>query len=226
MARRDRYGDKGPKKDRRLLSAGQGDGYRRRVGSVVAINRADDSRVLYRETVAGPRRIEDDVADTQDRHTESEAKIRWPEPDDLCGYCYCARSEHTGTDISTDVVLSETCCTHPDHDCLNFEFEGVTTTMVKAATTALEAVDELACAHMLPDDWYKIVAAVLQVQRDDTKVERSCVPVTHQFVDEVPENLPPGAYAMTIVDFEWKDGRPIVKVKLNLDDKQHDLDTT
>jgi hypothetical protein len=96
----------------------------------------------------------------------------WPDPDDLCDYCYCPRWEHTGLDVDDGEVRSETCCTHADHDCTEFEFDlGVTKSMVTAAINALERSNPHAYGHMVNEDWYDIVAAVLIARRDDKRDE-------------------------------------------------------
>jgi hypothetical protein len=98
----------------------------------------------------------------------------WPDPDDLCDYCHCPRWEHTGLDVDDGEVLGgiEACCTHPDHDCFKFEFDlGVTKSMVKAAISALERSNPYAYGHMVNEDWYDIVAAVLITKRDDMRDE-------------------------------------------------------
>jgi hypothetical protein len=94
---------------------------------------------------------------------------RFPDPDDLCDHCHCPRLEHTGLDVDDGEILSETCCTHPDHDCLEFEFDlGVTKSMVNAVIDASKHSAEIGRREidLSHDDWYDLVATVLQAKRD------------------------------------------------------------
>lgn len=53
MARKDSYGDKGPKEDRKHL------GGRGEIGRLIGLHRRDGSLAVYVETVAGKRLVSD-----------------------------------------------------------------------------------------------------------------------------------------------------------------------
>lgn len=92
-----------------------------------------------------------------------------PDSDDLCGYCYCIRLEHTGLDVDDGEVLSKTCCTHPDHDCLSFKFEGITKKMVDAAVKKVDALNA-EWRHEVDlsrTEWYDLILVVLQAGEEN-----------------------------------------------------------
>lgn len=99
---------------------------------------------------------------------------RFPDHDDLCDYCRCARREHTGLDVDDGEILSETCCTHPDHDCTEFEFDlGITKKMIDAAIDAgRQAIENIDDIDFSRDGWFDIVVAVLQVRREIQEAEK------------------------------------------------------